>query len=1587
MGDRGGFAPKTRVLTQQETQASLDTWRETLLFNLTLDGTFELFLGDNVTWKSEAEPDRGLTTDTTGDNKKTAKQKLAILNRMLGSIASYAPVISRQFIMKEATSLDAIWHRLRIYYGFRKSGGLILDLTSVSPEEGESPEAFWERLYAFMSDNLLSPSDNLTHLDVAKPPKEVMTPTLLNTTVTLWLQKIHPQLPVLVKQKFSTELRNKTLASLREEISESLSSLLAEIQGENANISRMNFRGYPKKSYSDTRQKPFYNKKQVYSSYKRCPLCEAHHRPTDHFLSECSYLPESDKKFMLKAKSRLVDVEDEEEEEFEEEEPVIEVKPRKKAVKSVNLRKVDIASSPYFTVQYGPNTVNILLDSGAEANLMELEYARQLGVTITPTSTSASLADGSSNLKIVGEVHIIFTRDGLEFKFDAIVADKLTDKVIAGIPFLTAHDIYARPSKRTIYVGTREFKYGTHQCLPQKASIMRIPRRVTLYPGESVSVGVPDSLRKEAEVAVEPRLEAPSLQRRKFSQLWLKPQIVPTEDGQIKLMNKTSEPVTISRHEQIATVRPVTSGQQGSLDSPTKPPSPDVPSTTTDYLDINLDPDNLLSSQQKHMFSCLHEEFKDVFDGRTLGCYNGASGPLEVVVNMGPTLPPQRKGKLPLYSRSQQEEMQQICDDLEGTVLLKPEEVGITCEYLNPSFLVKKKDGKKRLVTAFAEVGKYAKPQPALMSKTEESVRQIGMWRYLIHSDFKTAYWQLNLSKSSMKYCGISTPFKGVRVYGRGAMGMPGTETALEELLARILGDLIAEGSVTKVADDLYCGGRTPEEALQRWRKVVMILRKNGLRLSAAKTIICPKRVTILGWIWEEGTLRACPHKIAALAAVEPPTTVGKLRSYIGGVKFLKRVMKGYSDVLHPLEEVVGGRESSEKINWSDSLLAVFKRSQAELQNTKTLTIPRKEDQLQIVTDASGVGVGAALYVVRDRKPLIAGYFNAKHKNHQAKWLPCELEALSICAAVSNFGTDILNSDKQTMVLTDSLPCVQAYQKLCQGKFSASSRVSTFLSVLSRYNVHLMHIKGSDNIYSDYASRNALECTNKSCQICQFLEDTSESVVRACTVQEVLQSATPVPFSSRNGWYELQASDHDVRRAAAHLKQGTKPSHKEVDIPDVKRYRNIAKVARDGLLIVEHYSPSVGRTEKIVVPRDYIHGLLECLHLKLEHPKKAQLLKVFGRAFYALDLEEAIDTVLKRCHICLSLDDMPNKFLHQTSTTNPTAVGSNFSADIVKRSGQSILLMREYISSFTSAKIIPNEKAATIRSALLVLCSDIITKSGPVSVIKVDPASSCRSLVGDLELKQNGMTLELGEPKYVNKNPVAERAIREFHSEVNRLLDGTTHISEQVLAKTIANMNSRIRGEGVSSWEIWTQRSQFTGEQLPIDDLMLMRAKEEQKRKGHLPSAVFKARGKHQSRMCPIVRGDLVYINSDRNKLCRRDRYIVVDVNRESCKIQKFSGRQLRARPYMVNRSDIMTIQPWEFRGDLSEGASNQDQDDNTMVGTNVSVPINEDVTESVSESGEEDTEDSPDKDKVTRSGRRVRPPVRFADYTMCKED
>ena len=95
-------------------------------------------------------------------------------------------------------------------------------------------------------------------------------------------------------------------------------------------------------------------------------------------------------------------------------------------------------------------------------------------------------------------------------------------------------------------------------------------------------------------------------------------------------------------------------------------------------------------------------------------------------------------------------------------------------------------------------------------------------------------------------------------------------------------------------------------------------------------------------------------------------------------------------------------------------------------------------------------------------------------------------------------------------------------------------------------------------------------------------------------------------------------------------------------------------------------------------------------------------------------------------HECAALRKTPQYAIEQSTCEAPTAVGVSFAVDVLKRSRQLVMVLRE--------------------------CN-----CGPVAVIRCDPAPACKSPVDDKLLAHHRIAIELGRVKNQNKNPVAER--------------------------------------------------------------------------------------------------------------------------------------------------------------------------------------------------------------------------------------
>ena len=274
--------------------------------------------------------------------------------------------------------------------------------------------------------------------------------------------------------------------------------------------------------------------------------------------------------------------------------------------------------------------------------------------------------------------------------------------------------------------------------------------------------------------------------------------------------------------------------------------------------------------------------------------------------------------------------------------------------------------------------------------------------------------------------------------------------------------------------------------------------------------------------------------------------------------------------------------------------------------------------------------------------------------------------------------------------------------------------------------------------------------------------------------------------------------------------------------------------------------------------------------------------------------------------MCTALKQLPKEVFSE-STGDIEGFGSNFSADVIERNAQQILIVREKLSSFTFTTFVADQKAETLKSALISLILDLVPQSG--CTVQVDCATAWaalqkESLMDNSDLKKLNIKIDLGRHHNKNKNPVVDNACKEFHKEVLRVKPEGSVLTEIERATITSNMNQRIRKSGFSSKEICFKRDLISNNNKEIDDKIIA-------------GDIIEAREKHHhkpsenSEPTEFEIGHNVFLKNDKSKLKARQLYRIVDIyskgNEPWATIQKHES-QFRSKKYEVKLSEIILL-------------------------------------------------------------------------------
>ena len=216
--------------------------------------------------------------------------------------------------------------------------------------------------------------------------------------------------------------------------------------------------------------------------------------------------------------------------------------------------------------------------------------------------------------------------------------------------------------------------------------------------------------------------------------------------------------------------------------------------------------------------------------------------------------------------------------------------------------------------------------------------------------------------------------------------------------------------------------------------------------------------------------IKPLQERVKAIQEFPIPTSIRKLREFLGLVNFYHRFIPNCASILEPLNGLLTTPQGSDrKLNWDQATTAAFTAVKDVLATSTLLSHPKPFAPTCIMADASDRAVGAVLQqqIGGEWHPL--SYFSKKLRPAETRYSTFDRELLAVYLSIKHFRHLVEGRDFH--VVTDHKPLTFA---LATSSDKYTPRQIRHLDYISQFTTDMRHVAGLNNPVADALSRNAV---------------------------------------------------------------------------------------------------------------------------------------------------------------------------------------------------------------------------------------------------------------------------------------------------------------------------------------------------------------------------------------------------------------------------------------------------------------------------------------------------------------------------------
>ena len=724
------------------------------------------------------------------------------------------------------------------------------------------------------------------------------------------------------------------------------------------------------------------------------------------------------------------------------------------------------------------------VDTGSTVSLVSKHFISHHGLANNIKPTKLRLQSFTSDqIKTHGEIGLEISLAGHTKLHRMIVTDLVDTHCLLGFDLMTACQLSLDMTEQCMRTPKGTAPFLKKQGLLKDAATVRCCRTTTIPPNTAVFLmakGVGLKQDRSYTGFIEPKINLLT------SQGLLVHSSLSHTDGRnipVKVVNVNDEPVVLHKNKVLGNLHSVNDSCDAEVRRVTVVPN-NLPEWRRDqhvneivideakdtaepwtrarlHKELKLDDIEDITPEERHQLKSLVWKYKDCFSRGPfdLGECKGYEADINLKPDYKHTWVPARP--VPYLLR---DEMDRQIAGLEKAGVI--EKCQTKSHWNSPVFLVKKphQPNKMRFVVDMRMVNSQSLPDDYQIPLIGHVTDRIAGKKWYSTFDCSQSFHQIKYSEKSKPMTAFTTS-NGMRYWFRKMiMGHKTSSAQFCRIMSKIMECLPFEELIFFL-DDLLLASQTVSQHPDRLEIVFGRLLAANMKLSPAKSHFLRKKCVFVGVAIDKDGLSITEERQKTLMDLKSPTNKKSLMSLLGFFGFNRRWIRHYSDLTHPMYQLLK-KEATWK--WTKECEENLQKLKQAVNSSVTLAVPDLYDRKQsyeLTIDGSKIGLGAYLTQFIDGRKKVIGYFSKSVPPHKREWSQTKLELLSLFHALEHWrpylkGTKFrVNTDCSALTHLDSL-------------FSKKDpTLRRKIQAISEYDFEIFHIDGTSNTIADFLSR------------------------------------------------------------------------------------------------------------------------------------------------------------------------------------------------------------------------------------------------------------------------------------------------------------------------------------------------------------------------------------------------------------------------------------------------------------------------------------------------------------------------------------